>query len=103
MLSPYSNYGASTVHLAAPGEWILSTIPTANATLQNGVLSPTATMFGTSMSTPIVSGAAALVLAVAGGDLKVSLLKQLLLDSVDKVPELQGKLVTGVSAFLGLE
>jgi subtilisin family serine protease len=49
----YSNYGAKTVALAAPGDNILSTVPGGFATYS-----------GTSMATAFVSGVAALVLSV---------------------------------------
>jgi subtilisin family serine protease len=49
----YSNYGAYTVHIAAPGSSILSTVP------GNGY----ATYSGTSMATPHVTGALALLLS----------------------------------------
>src|SRR5438132_4193995 len=49
-LAPFSNYGATTVHLGAPGVSILSTLP----------LSTYGYMSGTSMATPHVTGAAAL-------------------------------------------
>ena len=50
-------------------------------------------------ATPIVAGAAALTLAAAGGGGAISpaALKQLLMDSVDSIPGLSGKVVTGVS------
>lgn len=52
----YSNWGYNTVHLCAPGSNILSTL--------NG--SRYGYLTGTSMSTPIVSGAAALVASILG-------------------------------------
>jgi subtilisin family serine protease len=61
--STFSNYGATCTDLSAPGEMILSTV------YQNDQWTPFKQGFyqdhwsGTSMATPIVSGAAALVLA----------------------------------------
>src|SRR5206468_6725343 len=52
-LASFSNYGANSVHLGAPGVQVLSTLPAASY----GYLS------GTSMATPHVSGSAALVLS----------------------------------------
>src|SRR5262245_28336854 len=82
-LAWFSNYGADTVHLGAPGVDILST------TIGNhyGYLS------GTSMATPHVSGAAALVLA--GCNLDTPTLKDTLLGSVDSLPGLAGLTTTG--------
>jgi len=53
-LSPFSNYGPQSVFIAAPGSRIYSTVP-------NGGY---ATLSGTSMATPQVSGALALALSV---------------------------------------
>lgn len=51
----FSNYGASSVHLSAPGEDIYSTVPISKGSY--------ALMSGTSMATPITSGSALLVWA----------------------------------------
>jgi len=85
-LPSWANYGAHTVHMAAPGVDILSTI-------RNDSF---ATMSGTSMAAPHVAGAAALVLSAPGcTNLTVSELKTVLLNGVDLVPSLAGKTVTG--------
>jgi subtilisin family serine protease len=83
-LASFSNYGAKSVHLAAPGAEILSTW--LNASFEEHS--------GTSMATPEVSGIAALVLSV-DTDLSVKDLRQRLMDSVDPLPALKGKVVTG--------
>jgi subtilisin family serine protease len=72
-LAGYSNYGAGSVDLSAPGSGILSTV-------KGGLYG---TMSGTSMATPHVSGAAALVLAT--GYQSVSALKATILAAVDPV------------------
>jgi subtilisin family serine protease len=73
-LAPYSNYGPTTVQLAAPGSAILSTVP------GNGY----AVAQGTSMAAPHVSGAAMLVLSAC--DLHAEQLKSLLVENVDLLP-----------------
>jgi subtilisin family serine protease len=70
-LAWFSNYGASSVHLAAPGVDILST------TIGNHY----EYLSGTSMATPHVSGAAALVLSRCA--LSTAELKETLLGTVD--------------------
>ena len=80
----FSNFGLKSVDLGAPGVGILSTIPGGNYASFNG----------TSMATPHVSGAAALVLA-ENPSFTVADLKKRLMDTVDVIPALSGLSVTG--------
>lgn len=82
-LAPFSNYGARSVQLAAPGKDILSTW------LGNDYEEHS----GTSMATPVVAGVAALVVAHQP-DITVTELRALLIKSVDKLPNLQGKVAS---------
>ena len=83
-LASFSNYGAKTVHVAAPGKEILST-------WLGGAYEEHS---GTSMATPFVAGVAGLVLSVEP-NLSVKELRERLLGTVDKLDALQGKVVTG--------
>jgi thermitase len=83
-LTSFSNYGANTVDLGAPGKTILSTAP------GNGY----GYGEGTSMAAPHVAGAAALILSQDPG-LDAHTLKARLLESVDKKTTLEGKLFSG--------
>ena len=83
-LASFSNYGAKSVHIAAPGANILST----------WLGDEYESRSGTSMATPVVSGVAALVLAKRPR-ISVDDLRSLLLNSFDKVPSLNGKTSTG--------
>jgi subtilisin family serine protease len=83
-LAGFSNFGARSVLLGAPGVGILSTTP-------NNTYS---TFSGTSMAAPHVSGAAALLLA-RNPDLTVAQLRALLEFNGDPVSALTGKSVSG--------
>jgi len=80
----FSNYGATSVDLAAPGEDILSTYP-------GGAYE---SLSGTSMATPHVAGVAAL-LAKLDPTLTVAGIKALLLDNVDQSSRWTGRVVSG--------
>jgi hypothetical protein len=86
-LSGFSNWSPTAVHIAAPGEYIVSTLPQG----------ATGYMSGTSMAAPFVSGSAALLLSVGGPNLTPAKLRQLLMDAAVKAPGLKGK-VLSVSA-----
>jgi subtilisin family serine protease len=82
--SSFSNYGATSVDLGAPGSSILSTVPGNGYALFNG----------TSMATPHVTGAAALLRAQFPGATPYGL-KALLMRTVDPKASLNGTTVTG--------
>ena len=83
-LASFSNYGANSVDIAAPGVAILSTTPGNNYESWNG----------TSMAAPHVAGAIAL-LAANHTQTSVSDRIELLLSSVDTLDSLSGKVATG--------
>lgn len=87
---PISNYGATKVHVAAPGEHIFSTLPSGRYGYNTG----------TSQATAFVTGVAALMLA-ENPSLKPAELKKLIMNSVDKLPQLKDKVASGgrVNAF----
>ena len=93
-LSSFSQYGATTVDIGAPGSGIWSTVPVAvgkgkNATIGSGY----ASYNGTSMATPHVTGAAALYASLNPGA-SASQIKNALLSSATPTPSLQGKVAT---------
>ncbi len=83
-LSSYSNYGIRTVDLGAPGSSIYSTV--LGSTYEY--------MSGTSMATPVVAGAAALLKAVhpnwTGAEIKAQLMR-----TVDPISSLKTKVKSG--------
>ncbi|MHC4176687.1 MAG: S8 family serine peptidase [Planctomycetota bacterium] len=83
-LAYFSNYGASSVHLAAPGVSVYSTVPGAGY----------ASYSGTSMATPHVAGVAALAWSVAP-DASVAEVRAALLQGTDSLAALDGKVTTG--------
>jgi subtilisin family serine protease len=83
-LAGFSNYGPTSVDLGAPGVDILSSLPG----------NQYAAWSGTSMATPHVSGAAALVWG-ANPSLTHDCVKGQILSTVDPLPALDGKTLTG--------
>ena len=93
-LAYFSNYGASSVHLGAPGVYIYSTYP-------NSQYVP---MSGTSMATPHVAGVATLLWnswpSATGQDIRDAILR-----GTDPIPALSRTTITGgrLNAFKSLK
>ncbi len=79
-----SNYGARSVHLAAPGTQIGSTYPSNRYVY----------LTGTSMACPHVSGAAAMVWSM-NLSLRMDQVRAAILNHVDRIPALEGRVATG--------
>lgn len=82
-LARFSSYGDRVVELAAVGEDVLSTVP--GNRFQK--------MSGTSMATPKVAATAALIFA-KNPSLTAAEVRQILIDTVDYDPDLEGKVST---------
>jgi subtilisin family serine protease len=91
-LASFSNYGATTVHLAAPGENIYSTY-----TLWDDYTYES----GTSMASPHVAGAAALIKSV-WPNVSYAQIKNKVMDSVDVIhnPSFERKTLSNFSSFV---
>lgn len=90
-ISSFSNYGATTVDIGAPGSGIWSTVPRSS---KGQVISGYASYSGTSMATPHVSGAAALYAANHPGS-SAAQIKSAILGSAVPTASLSGKTATG--------
>ncbi len=93
-LIPASNWGQQSVDVAAPGDNILSTLPNG----KSGYMS------GTSQATAFVTGMAALLLS-ENPKLTPDELKEIIISTSDRVPELVGKVVAAghVNVFEALK
>lgn len=83
-LSSASNFGKKSVHLAAPGSGIMSTISNNGYGIKNG----------TSMAAPHVAGAVALYASIYPND-NIKMIKMAILNSVMPMPSLKDKCITG--------
>lgn len=87
-LASFSNYGAGTVHIGAPGAAIWSTVPGRKGE------SNYASYSGTSMATPHVTGAAAMY-AASHPNATAAEIKAAILGAAVPTPSLAGKTTTG--------
>ena len=83
-VASFSNYGSKSVQVGAPGKEVLTTA-LGNEYEQHS---------GTSLAAPVVAGVAALTLSLHP-NLSVAQLRTVLLESVDRLPALRGKVSTG--------
>ena len=90
-ISSFSNYGATTIDIGAPGSGIYSSVPAGS---RRNITSGYASYSGTSMATPHVTGAAALYAATHPGSTAAQI-KAAILSSATPTASLAGKTVTG--------
>ncbi len=84
-LASFSNFGATSVNIGAPGEQILSTLPNNAYALEDG----------TSMASPMAAGAAGLIYAQDLTNQTYLDVKNRLYNTVDVLPSLTGRCTTG--------
>lgn len=94
LLAPYSNFGPTSVDIAAPGSAIHSTLPHKEGTSHYGARS------GTSMAAAHVTGAVALYASIYPGATAVQM-RQALLESATPTASLLGKVGTGGRLNIG--
>lgn len=90
-ISSFSNFGATTIDIGAPGSGIWSSVP---KSVKGKAVSGYASYSGTSMATPHVSGAAALYAAYHAGS-SAAAIKSAILGSAVPTASLAGKVATG--------
>ncbi len=94
-MASYSQYGATTVDICAPGSAVYSTVPVASGKGRNAsIVGGYASYSGTSMATPHVTGAAALYKAHNPGATAAQI-KAAILGSATPTTACAGKVVTG--------
>jgi subtilisin family serine protease len=93
-MSSFSQYGATTVDICAPGSGVWSTVPVSGKGKNAAVTGGYASYNGTSMATPHVTGAAALYAARNPGA-SAPQIKAAILGSATATPSCAGKVVTG--------
>ncbi|HUP57130.1 MAG TPA: S8 family peptidase [Bdellovibrionota bacterium] len=97
VLAAFSNFGVARVHLAAPGVSVLSTYPsfrTAYMVINNETYTPYERLNGTSMATPHVAAAIALLWSSQPG-LTAAQVKARVLAQADKLPGLAARIMGG--------
>ncbi|MDB5968230.1 MAG: peptidase in kexin sedolisin [Hydrocarboniphaga sp.] len=98
-LSSFSNYGAVSVDIGAPGSSIVSTVPS-KAINPSKVKSAYASYSGTSMATPHVTGAVVMLSSIKSGKTALQL-KDLLISKGTPTASLDGKTSSGKRLNLG--